>query len=166
MYVLTKLPCEPNLYEVLMNKELNDLKFNFKYDRSDTKVLSSFFQKAHLKDYINTAQSRKTLKTTLTAILSAFQKQICRCAKSERLFITAWQAIPKALKAKNVRLSMRKKMANIKSALKCGEKKFVRKELTGMQPQQEKKKLYLANGTSDTAKNCSLRRRDKKGNEK
>ena len=51
MYVLTKLPCEPNLYEVLMNKELNDLKFNFKYDRSDTKVLSSFLQKAHLKDY-------------------------------------------------------------------------------------------------------------------
>ena len=51
MYVLTKLPCEPNLYEVLMNKELNDLKFNFKYDRSDTKVLASFLQKAHLKDY-------------------------------------------------------------------------------------------------------------------
>ena len=51
MYVLTKLPCEPNLYEVLMNKELNDLKFNFKYDRSDTKVLGSFLQKAHLKDY-------------------------------------------------------------------------------------------------------------------
>ena len=45
MYVLTKLPCEPNLYEVLMNKELNDLKFNFKYDRSDTKVLVSFLQK-------------------------------------------------------------------------------------------------------------------------
>ena len=51
MYVLTKLPCEPNLYEVLMNKELNDLKFNFKYDRSDTKILASFLQKAHLKDY-------------------------------------------------------------------------------------------------------------------
>ena len=51
MYVLTKLPCEPNLYGVLMNKELNDLKFNFKYDRSDTKVLASFLQKAHLKDY-------------------------------------------------------------------------------------------------------------------
>ena len=51
MYVLTKLPCEPNLYGVLMNKELNDLKFNFKYDRSDTKVLGSFLQKAHLKDY-------------------------------------------------------------------------------------------------------------------
>ena len=51
MYVLTKLPCEPNLYEVLMNKELNDLKFNFKYDRSDTKVLASFLQRAHLKDY-------------------------------------------------------------------------------------------------------------------
>ena len=51
MYVLTKLPCEPNLYEVLMNKELNDLKFNFKYDRSNTKVLASFLQKAHLKDY-------------------------------------------------------------------------------------------------------------------
>lgn len=51
MYVLTKLPCEPNLYEVLMNKELNDLKFNFKYDRSDTKVLGSFLQKTHLKDY-------------------------------------------------------------------------------------------------------------------
>lgn len=51
MYVLTKLPCESNLYEVLMNKELNDLKFNFKYDRSDTKVLASFLQKAHLKDY-------------------------------------------------------------------------------------------------------------------
>ena len=51
MYVLTKLPCEPNLYEVLMNKELNDLKFNFKYDRSDTKVLGSFLQQAHLKDY-------------------------------------------------------------------------------------------------------------------
>lgn len=51
MYVLTKLPCEPNLYEVLINKELNDLKFNFKYDRSDTKVLVSFLQKAHLKDY-------------------------------------------------------------------------------------------------------------------
>ncbi len=51
MYVLTKLPCEPNLYEVLMNKELNDLKFNFKYDRSDTKVLGSFLQRAHLKDY-------------------------------------------------------------------------------------------------------------------
>ena len=51
MYVLTKLPCEPNLYEVLMNKELNDLKFNFKYDRSDTKVLGNFLQKAHLKDY-------------------------------------------------------------------------------------------------------------------
>ena len=51
MYVLTKLPCEPNLYEVLINKELNDLKFNFKYDRSDTKVLGSFLQKAHLKDY-------------------------------------------------------------------------------------------------------------------
>ena len=51
MYVLTKLPCEPNLYEVLMNEELNDLKFNFKYDRSDTKVLGSFLQKAHLKDY-------------------------------------------------------------------------------------------------------------------
>lgn len=51
MYVLTMLPCEPNLYGILMSKELNDLKFNFKYERSDTKVLGHFLQKAHLNDY-------------------------------------------------------------------------------------------------------------------
>ena len=51
MYVLTMLPCEPNLYTVLMNKELHELKFSFNYDRSDTKVLAKFLKKAHIKDH-------------------------------------------------------------------------------------------------------------------
>ena len=51
MYVLTMLPCEPNLYAVLMNKELHELKFNFSYDRSDTKVLAKFLKKAHINDH-------------------------------------------------------------------------------------------------------------------
>ena len=51
MYVLTMLPCEPNLYAVLMSKELHELKLNFNYDRSDTKVLNKFLQKANIKDH-------------------------------------------------------------------------------------------------------------------
>ena len=51
MYVLTMLPCEPNLYAVLMAKELHELKFNFSYDRSDTKVLAKFLKKAHINDH-------------------------------------------------------------------------------------------------------------------
>ena len=51
MYVLTMLPCEPNLYAVLMNKELHELKFSFNYDRSDTNVLNKFLQKAQISDH-------------------------------------------------------------------------------------------------------------------
>lgn len=51
MYVLTMLPCEPNLYAVLMNRELHELKFSFSYNRSDTNVLRRFLKKAHIKDH-------------------------------------------------------------------------------------------------------------------
>ena len=51
MYVLTMLPCEPNLYAVLMNRELHELKFSFNYNRSDTNVLRRFLRKAHIKDH-------------------------------------------------------------------------------------------------------------------
>lgn len=51
MYFITKLPCEPRLYDVLMNKELYDIKFHFKYNRKNTKVLNRFLRKAHIKNY-------------------------------------------------------------------------------------------------------------------
>ena len=51
MYVRTLLPCEPNLFPVLMSNELHELKFNFNYDRKDTKVLGKFLQEAHIKDH-------------------------------------------------------------------------------------------------------------------
>ena len=51
MYILTKLPCEPLLYEVLMSQELYHMKFHFKYSRKDTKVLNRFLRKAHIKNY-------------------------------------------------------------------------------------------------------------------
>ncbi len=51
MYILTKLPCEPKLYGILMNQEVHELKINFKYKRNDTKVLNKFLQKAHIKNY-------------------------------------------------------------------------------------------------------------------
>ncbi len=51
MYIFTKLPCEPLLYGVLMNKELSDIKFRFKYSRKDTKVLNHFLRKARIKNY-------------------------------------------------------------------------------------------------------------------
>lgn len=51
MYTLTMLPCEPQLFSVLISKELHKLKINFNYDRKDTKVLSKFLKKAHIKDY-------------------------------------------------------------------------------------------------------------------
>ncbi len=51
MYMLTMLPCEPNLYAVLMDQELHELNFCFTYDRSDTKVLEKFLKKAHIKDH-------------------------------------------------------------------------------------------------------------------
>ena len=51
MYIFTKLPCEPLLYGILMNKELYDIKFHFRYSRKDTKVLNRFLRKAHIKNY-------------------------------------------------------------------------------------------------------------------
>ncbi|MGN0722403.1 MAG: hypothetical protein ACI4LT_00175 [Treponema sp.] len=51
MYILTKLPCEPLLYEVLMSQELYGMKFHFKYSRKDTKVLNHFLRKARIKNY-------------------------------------------------------------------------------------------------------------------
>lgn len=51
MYILTKLPCEPKLYGILMNQEVHELKINFKYKRNDTKVLNKFLHKAHIKNY-------------------------------------------------------------------------------------------------------------------
>lgn len=51
MYILTKLPCEPKLYGILMNQEVHELKINFKYKRNDTKVLNNFLHKAHIKNY-------------------------------------------------------------------------------------------------------------------
>ena len=51
MYILTKLPCEPLLYGILMNEELYDIKFHFRYSRKDTKVLNHFLRKARIKNY-------------------------------------------------------------------------------------------------------------------
>ncbi|MBR1721879.1 MAG: PcfJ domain-containing protein [Treponema sp.] len=51
MYIFTKLPCEPLLYGILMNKELYDIKFHFRYSRKDTKVLNHFLRKARIKNY-------------------------------------------------------------------------------------------------------------------
>lgn len=51
MYLLTMLPCEPKLFPVLMSIELHELKFKFKYKRTDTKILGKFLKKAHIKDH-------------------------------------------------------------------------------------------------------------------
>lgn len=51
MYILTKLPCEPLLYGILMSEELYGMKFHFKYSRKDTKVLNRFLRKARIKNY-------------------------------------------------------------------------------------------------------------------
>ena len=51
MYILTKLPCEPKLYGILMNQEVHELKIHFRYKRKDTKVLNKFLHKAHIKNY-------------------------------------------------------------------------------------------------------------------
>lgn len=51
MYVLTMLPCEPNLYAVLMSRELHELKFTFNYERTDTEVFNKFLKKAHIKNH-------------------------------------------------------------------------------------------------------------------
>lgn len=51
MYIFTKLPCEPLLYGILMKEELYNMKFHFKYNRKDTKVLNRFLRKAHIKNY-------------------------------------------------------------------------------------------------------------------
>jgi len=98
----------------------------------------------------NIQYSRKILRTTSTAILSASRKLTFRCAKSERLFTIAWQAMQKVLREKNVRLSMLQKMVSIKSALRCTKTKSVRNELTEMPLQPPKKKLSSRNGTSGT----------------
>ncbi|MCR5288481.1 MAG: PcfJ domain-containing protein [Treponema sp.] len=51
MYNLTMLPYEHALYQVLMSKELYELKIRFAYKRTDSKVFHKFLEKAHIKDW-------------------------------------------------------------------------------------------------------------------
>lgn len=102
--------------------------------------------------YLNTAGSRKNLKTTQTAIPFACQKIVISFAKQELPFTTALQIMVKEFGKKNVRLFTPKKTVSTKSAQRFVERKSSRNGLTETKAPGKKKIQYWKYGMSGRTK--------------